>query len=195
MNPPLDGSLDEVQASYAVSLTWVACFVVLLYDTISKFPLEIDLIWRAPWTPVKVVYLYLRYMGLVQACVYATSESVNIPLSRVSLTRHFQPPQWFRFPSKCRLVFIFGLSIGSPMILISAVNGVMGLRLYALYGRTYKVLCFLSAIFLSETIIHLVTAVRIGIPLVKATYLAPPDIPILGCLTAPDSLKGAVLAW
>ncbi|KDR71006.1 hypothetical protein GALMADRAFT_144091 [Galerina marginata CBS 339.88] len=150
------------------------------------------------WTFVKVLYLYLSYLGLFQAFIYAVfskHQSKGVisysffPMTRLSM---FRCSIW---RIRCQVFFGFSLSIGSPTTLLLAVNGMMGLRLYALYGRSYTVLYFLSALFLVEFIIHVVTAVKIGIPLVQATYLAPPGIPILGCLTAPDFSRGAILAW
>ncbi|KDR79906.1 hypothetical protein GALMADRAFT_222839 [Galerina marginata CBS 339.88] len=79
-------------------------------------------------------------------------------------------------------------AIGSNTALLLLVNGIMGIRLYALYGRSVKVFCFLFLLFL------VFSAVKFGTLIVQATFLAPPNTPILGCLTGPD-ISGEITGW
>ncbi|KDR66425.1 hypothetical protein GALMADRAFT_273538 [Galerina marginata CBS 339.88] len=86
-------------------------------------------------------------------------------------------------------------AIGSNTALLLTVNGIMVLRLYALYGRSTRVLCFLLIMFFGELAVQVFTTIAFGKSIVEATLLAPPDAPILGCLTAPKLSGGIMIGW
>ncbi|KDR66424.1 hypothetical protein GALMADRAFT_273537 [Galerina marginata CBS 339.88] len=178
---PADAILKEIWASRIASYVWLSGLVVLTYDTISTFPREVTHIWSmrtTGWSVPNTLYLFLRYLGLFQAVIYTTAYSTV----QTSIKR-------------CQIFFVFSLSIGSNNVLLLTVNVILGLRLYALYGRSPKVILFLSLLFFGEFVAILYAGIVAGVSVVQATFLAPPDTPILGCLTAPDIPGGVYFGW
>ncbi|KDR66450.1 hypothetical protein GALMADRAFT_259220 [Galerina marginata CBS 339.88] len=86
------------------------------------------------------------------------------------------------------------MTIGSNIPLILLVNGILGLRLYALYSRNVKVLCFLWLLFLGEFGVQLYIIAKVGPSTVDTAFVPPPGVPILGCLTDPN-LSPTKFAW
>ncbi|KDR66448.1 hypothetical protein GALMADRAFT_273556 [Galerina marginata CBS 339.88] len=164
--------------TYVVSYVWFSGLTILTYDTILTFPREVTYIWRRKRSFPTILYLILRYWGLVVAvlctCVYSTVQtSVSV----------------------CRLFFGFAALVGTNTTLLTIVNAILGLRLYALYGKSFLVLCVLFVLFLGEFAVQVYVGVKIGISTVKGAFVPPPGLPILGCLTSPPDLSGARIAW
>ncbi|KDR69434.1 hypothetical protein GALMADRAFT_230663 [Galerina marginata CBS 339.88] len=83
--------------------------------------------------------------------------------------------------------------IGSNPFLLNIVNGILGLRLYALYGRDPHVLSFLCLLFSAEVQIYI--GVKIGISTVSAAFVPPKGVHMLGCLTATPDFSGITTMW
>ncbi|KAF8998835.1 hypothetical protein BDQ17DRAFT_1361650 [Cyathus striatus] len=98
--------------------------VVLIYDHATTFRFEYQHIWKRPVTPVKCLYLFCRYLGLI-------CQIVNIILL---FTKLYQPPI---DPLICGYWYAF--LITSLTVLGSALHAIMMLRVYALYGKNVKV--------------------------------------------------------
>jgi hypothetical protein len=80
-------------------------------------------------------------------------------------------------------------------MLLLIVNGILGMRLWALYGRNFNVLCFLAVIFLGEVGVNIYTISKFGSSIAKNAFVPTPGTPVLGCLTDPKLAVGVDFGW
>ncbi|RDB30268.1 hypothetical protein Hypma_007175 [Hypsizygus marmoreus] len=62
---PLSVLQTLASVTQAVNLSSVACLTWVMYDTLASLDEEIEYIWKARWTIVKVLYISMRYFGLL----------------------------------------------------------------------------------------------------------------------------------
>ncbi|KAF8881259.1 hypothetical protein BD779DRAFT_1025866 [Infundibulicybe gibba] len=126
--------LDEVMIRSYSSLV---ALVFLAWDLVVTFGDEYEYVWKQNWTPVKCIYLFCRYFSLtVQIVNYAITQG---PISQVPVA-HTICKAWFTFQSLC------------TTSLMSSVNALLMLRVYALYDRSRAVATFLAIVFFVDVI-------------------------------------------
>ncbi|KDQ11806.1 hypothetical protein BOTBODRAFT_447375 [Botryobasidium botryosum FD-172 SS1] len=115
--------------SHEVIYTVASSSVVLLYDIALTFDREVRLVWRAPWNLAKGLFLFLRYF--CPLCVFLT---IAIPLRATSDVR-----------TDC-LVFSAMFTI-TAYISKCAVDLLMLIRVYAIWGRSIKILASMGVLY------------------------------------------------
>ncbi|KAF9044942.1 hypothetical protein BJ165DRAFT_1474381 [Panaeolus papilionaceus] len=166
-----------VRSSQTISYMFVSAGTLMVYDTLLVLPREVTHIWSAKWSAPKVLYLLTRYWGLV------------ILFVDLSVYTHLQTSvQW------CQRFLWYNMTIGSTSTLSLLVNIVLMMRLYALYGRSIQIVLFLVVIFLADIVLAVLSVVFTGPSAYSTTFVAPPSLPLLGCLSAPD-ISNTIYGW
>ncbi|KAG1798111.1 uncharacterized protein HD556DRAFT_220798 [Suillus plorans] len=109
----------------------VAAFVGVMYDWALTFGQEVELIWRQRWSLMTVLYLSVRYLGILSA---ALSMVVGVPT--ISLT---DTVSWMMFT-----VWYLTSLVAFAMLWVIIIT-----RLHAMYQRDRKILIFLVLTFLA----------------------------------------------
>jgi len=154
-----------------------ACVAWHSYDIAITLGQEVTLIWRAPWSAPKCLYLVVRYFGLfINTFQLVVNDSANLS----DAFCHF----WLRF----------NLFAG-PVIFSSIVTVVFVLRLHALCGRNRKVLSLLVVLVSAEIAVELYVTAKTALVL----QVSPrPFTAWLGCpakYTGPTAGKLTFYAW
>ncbi|KAF9035856.1 hypothetical protein BJ165DRAFT_1533344 [Panaeolus papilionaceus] len=102
-------------------------------------------------------------------------------------------PDEVEFIWKCRSVA--WLYIGGSNIISPLVNIVLGLRLYALYGQSKKVLYFVSIVCVCEIAIQVVMAWDQGRRATTNMFITDPSYPLLGCLAYVEGREITLVSW
>ncbi|KAF9045145.1 hypothetical protein BJ165DRAFT_136566 [Panaeolus papilionaceus] len=112
------------------------------------------------------------------------------------LVRNNGVPQAPKFNcSNCRLFIWWHITFGGPALMSILVNCILALRLYALYERKKSVLVVLCSLIATEILCHIYVIVRLGPMVTNSVFTLPPEIPVLGCLTAGPPLRFTLIAW
>ncbi|KAG2046186.1 hypothetical protein BDR06DRAFT_1025638 [Suillus hirtellus] len=119
----------------------VAAFVVITYDCALTFGREVELVWRQRWSLMTVLYLSVRYLGIL---FIALSVVDNVPT--ISLT---DTVSWM-------MVTIWVWTVAVVFALLWAI---IITRLHAMYQRNRKILIFLVVTSLAINIFAGATAV------------------------------------
>ncbi|KAF8905944.1 hypothetical protein CPB84DRAFT_1844584 [Gymnopilus junonius] len=183
MQVPADDVLKDIWESRVASYVWVSGLVLLACDTISTFPRE------------------AAYFNKPMNASSDTDSEVIQRYKRLSLYVLIQSEldySWTRLTSlqRCRLFFWFNVTVGSNTALLTIVNAILVVRLYALYGHSVKVLSFLVSIFSGEIAVQIYTIIKFGSSIANTSFVPSPGTPILGCLTAPNLRgDGVTIGW
>ncbi|KAG1736799.1 hypothetical protein EDB19DRAFT_1910132 [Suillus lakei] len=105
----------------------VAALTAVLYDWVLTFGQEFDLVWRKRWSFMTVLYISVRYTGIIY-CVIA------VLLTGFSGTTLYLVQWWI------------------PVVINAMLGVVMIVRLNAMYQRSRKVFTFLVVAFLAKTV-------------------------------------------
>ncbi|KAJ6552789.1 hypothetical protein B0H19DRAFT_1263241 [Mycena capillaripes] len=115
--------------------------IIVVFEYLMLFPKEVDLFWKRRWTWAKCLFIWSRYYSLGynigNGAVFMQSDaSVDLYVIRciVDSVKYSFPDAPNSFTGKMVEQFFIILS----------------LRLYAIYGRSKKILAFLTAVILSE---------------------------------------------
>ncbi|OCH93363.1 hypothetical protein OBBRIDRAFT_790388 [Obba rivulosa] len=119
----------------ADSYAGVAAFTFIAYDTLIHLPDEIHYIWQAPNTWVNWAYLFIRYVP-----IFAEGSLITI-ITSDSTGIHFTT-------RGCRDWVIYQGAVVEAITI--AVEVILVLRVYALYGRSQLMLAILGALFIGE---------------------------------------------
>ncbi|KAH7913289.1 hypothetical protein BJ138DRAFT_1146324 [Hygrophoropsis aurantiaca] len=125
INDP-DWIVDAVADLRLVLYATVAAATILAYDYLLTFDLELQHIWRARWSILKVLYILTRYLpffGMVPL-MYHVITGLGIDACRI-------------------LVWFAGIIYTSGM----AASVVLLLRTWAVWGRNMKIGVFLLVVF------------------------------------------------
>ncbi|KAI0311172.1 hypothetical protein OF83DRAFT_779615 [Amylostereum chailletii] len=133
----------------------VASMAVLVYDALILFGEEVDLIWKARWTFPKALYLLSRYTPFIDLAV------------DLYHTLAFPQPS----PEACQSSYVF---ISWSMVIGMGLSEVvMILRIYAMRGRSKRVLyslvtlwgiLIIIGLFFSNRVAYSVTFGQLNIP-------------------------------
>ncbi|PPQ97701.1 hypothetical protein CVT26_001884 [Gymnopilus dilepis] len=114
--------------------------------------------------------------------------------------------------SVCQVLVWFEVTIGGSTVVLIAIDIILGIRLYALYKRSRRVLIFLSCLVLGsghpcrsifcsltslplgEFAIQAYVVYKVGLSAAGSIFIPPMGLPILGCLTDPD-LRITMPSW
>ncbi|KJA22190.1 hypothetical protein HYPSUDRAFT_41363 [Hypholoma sublateritium FD-334 SS-4] len=153
----------------------VVTLTILVYNAILVFPQEVEHIWRSKWSLPKVLYIFLRYCGIIHTAILLRfSTSINVPRQR------------------CQ-VYYWLVALEGPVIFAMAVNVLLTMRINALYGRSSKVMTILTFLVLCQfgfsTYVHSTTTIQTveGVP----PFM---NVAIPGCITVVAPEKGLLLA-
>jgi len=126
---------DEVRQVQAQAYLGVAGFCLLLYDMAITLDIEINLVWPAPFSLVKVLFLFNRYVvpGVYIWNVYMLSGTIT------SVPGNSYCFNFFAFNLAMQAITSNG--VGATLIL---------LRVYALYDRNKRILTLLVTLLLAE---------------------------------------------
>ncbi|GLB40045.1 hypothetical protein LshimejAT787_0705550 [Lyophyllum shimeji] len=115
---------DMHPAHFIRNCSSFAALSLLLWDSIITFDHEYQHIWQPPTGPVKRIYLFARYFGLCSQI--ASSAAMRGPLASTCIR-----------PKTC--AFWFGCQLVSFLSLLTALEMILSLRLYALYEKSRSV--------------------------------------------------------
>ncbi|KAG2137021.1 hypothetical protein DEU56DRAFT_901465 [Suillus clintonianus] len=111
----------------------VASAVVVGYDWALTSAQEFELIWRQRWSFMTVLYVCVRYAGILYSL---TAVLVILPVPVTDIVGNI-------------LHFI---SIFTPVVVNAMLGAIMMTRIHAMYGRSSKILIFLAVLLLVSTI-------------------------------------------
>lgn len=130
-------SVDELPTIYALLsasdlelAAHLAISPLLFYEILLTLDQEIEFIWRRPWKPSTVFYVFIRYFGTVY----------NLILNVLMLAP--------KSPTSCNITL--GLQSWGGCVVWWAVQGILQMRLYALYHCSKKLLVFMTLFYLAE---------------------------------------------
>ncbi|KAJ7129016.1 hypothetical protein C8R43DRAFT_690735 [Mycena crocata] len=132
-DPP---DFDKAFATEINYRTGVGALAFLVYDILITFDDEVRYVWSKPWTRMKFLYLFIRYIPLsvqISICIIGSPEIT---------------PQFHFTSHDC---FIWQVYQGVATLLIfAAVDYVLILRVYALYHNSVTVRKFVLGAFAAE---------------------------------------------
>ncbi|KAG2097055.1 uncharacterized protein F5147DRAFT_374261 [Suillus discolor] len=108
------------------------CIAAVVYDWVSTFGREFELILRQRWSFMTVLYICVRYIGILNSVVYLL---LNLP---ISVTDAVGTIIWF-------------IQTWTPVIVNAMLGIIMIARINAMYQRSKKLLIFL-VVLLGSTI-------------------------------------------
>ncbi|KAK7060956.1 hypothetical protein VNI00_000691 [Paramarasmius palmivorus] len=145
--------------------TWFALDYGESITAVMTLPDEIRFVWSKPWGYAKILFLTMRYFGVILL-------TVNVV---VLMTPNHSVSQRYFFPASCENYFIWEGSAGSIMLYI--VELILQLRIYAMYNKN-KILTIFNAIIYVIEIVVMLAVYNIGIKQ-GTTFATPPGL--TGC--------------
>uniref|UniRef100_A0A0W0GAG5 DUF6533 domain-containing protein n=1 Tax=Moniliophthora roreri TaxID=221103 RepID=A0A0W0GAG5_MONRR len=201
MSAPDAGGLAALQALFTVldqnrkvDYMSLSAIAFLAYDIIIMFDAEVEFVWSAVWSLPKILYIFARYYGIAFLILeFAVKQQLGLSLKvRLSISDYYDISN--RFRSSVGAIYGSTLCGGGAIIFTTTINAILVMRLHALYGKKVKVLLWLLFLLIGEFAAELYISTLVGIATDKTTMLAPPGIPLGGCLaTAPQNLT--LVAW
>ncbi|TFK62653.1 hypothetical protein BDN72DRAFT_848440 [Pluteus cervinus] len=119
----------------------VASSALYLYDLLLTLDLEVDLLWPAKWTPLKVIYLLQRYLPLINLAIVIALNCKFLDMRiqiKSSDSVFFLTGQFGGVlnPQTCEILFRF--SAWSFLVGMTFSEGILMLRTLALWGNSRK---------------------------------------------------------
>jgi hypothetical protein len=130
-----------ISAYRVFSYFLVATFVIVTYDWALTFGQEVELVWRQRWSLMSVLYLSVRYLGIIFTALYMLDNTPTISVTDAEC--------WI-IDAVCNWTYI---------VVVAMLCVIMIARLHAMYQRSRKILIFLIVIFLTVNIFGVVGAV------------------------------------
>ncbi|TFK66878.1 hypothetical protein BDN72DRAFT_126556 [Pluteus cervinus] len=131
---------DVVAGSQAVDRSSVASLAFLAWDIIITFEDEVKVIWRNPWSPMKVLYFIIRYLSL------------SVQISTLFAGSELTPALNLHFTHHDCYIWAISQGVGAAFVIISA-DVVLILRVHALYHCSKVVQRLLWVLYLGECLI------------------------------------------
>ncbi|KAG2141191.1 uncharacterized protein EDB93DRAFT_1295080 [Suillus bovinus] len=147
-----------INENQLLSYFLVAAVVGVTYDWALTFGQEVELVWRQRWSLMTVLYLGVRYLGILHAVM-----NMLTSLTTVSLT----DTEWVRFFTNF-LVHYNSTDVSWIVYVVWNWTGVVAFtmlwviiitRLHAMYQRSRKILIFLIVTLLAVNIFDGVVSV------------------------------------
>ncbi|KAG1787058.1 uncharacterized protein HD556DRAFT_1449112 [Suillus plorans] len=144
----------------------VAAFVVVTYDWALTFAQEVELVWRQRWSLMTVLYLGVRYLGILYAA-YVRKPDHPVPYSDPLADKYSESSaQMSAIPLQltvvpCRNVswIVYVVWNWTGVVIFALLWVTIITRLYAMYQRSRKILISLVVTFLVLNIFDGVVAV------------------------------------
>ncbi|KAJ7155282.1 hypothetical protein C8R46DRAFT_1356500 [Mycena filopes] len=114
----------------------MAALCVLIYDHLVCFEKEVDLMWRSRWGLAKIVYLWNRYFSLV-----AISLNASVIVREIESETAYVCMNWLK---------VQGIS---STIVIAAVDFVLMLRVWIMYGRPRRLIWLFGVLGIAEVVV------------------------------------------
>ncbi|KAJ7466918.1 hypothetical protein FB451DRAFT_1259523 [Mycena latifolia] len=162
-----DSSVAEFLHVVNASQIYIACTTsILIWDWLSCLPQEWRSIWKSEggWSAIKVLYLVVRYYTLLVLVV--TDAWFFASWSESSCARYVQ------------------ILPGIAVLIDLAIESVLALRIYAIYGRDRKIGVFLVALIAGFL------GVMIAVPILAFDYTRLPSWPGPCIVTGKPSIAG-----
>ncbi|TFK35337.1 hypothetical protein BDQ12DRAFT_688330 [Crucibulum laeve] len=137
---------EIARALYAQEWLSLGAVVIIIWDMLLLFNDEYIHIWRTPSFALKWIYIFTRYSALLFQCT-------SYYFLKHTLSR---PP----IPEPICFIWTFVQSIGTQ-IMILVIEGVLMLRVYALYGKNSAAGWFLVVTFLIQRVMAVVILFRV----------------------------------
>jgi len=156
--------IKALEANRSNTYSFVAALTFCSYDIILSFGEEAKYIWGSRWSTVKVLYFIVRYYSLVYLITLVgiyTSVNVSVPV--------------------CQQYFLWSINGGSPVFII-ALDGILLLRVVALYKQDKRVFVVLLILVLGDFAAVLWATIRMSRYLAANIIVIPP--PWQGCAAA-----------
>ncbi|KAG2353182.1 hypothetical protein BDR07DRAFT_736164 [Suillus spraguei] len=131
----------SINAYRVLSYFTVATFVGVTYDWTLTFGQEVELIWRQRWSLMTVMYLGVRYLGILYAVLNMLTN-----VTTVSLTDTVS-------------VIMYTVWDYIGVVVFAMLWVIIITRLHAMYQRSRKILIFLIVTFLAVTIFDVVVTI------------------------------------
>ncbi|KAG2046919.1 hypothetical protein BDR06DRAFT_142838 [Suillus hirtellus] len=149
IRPPNDPTWwPNIDSNRFLSYFLVVAFVVVTYDWALTFGQEVELVWRQRWSLMTVLYLGVRYLGILHA---ALNMLTSIPTIWLTDT-----VSW--------IVYVVWNWTG--VVVFAMLWVIIITRLYAMYQRSRKMLISLIGTFLAvnifDGVVTVMTAKRIS---------------------------------
>ncbi|KAG1798123.1 uncharacterized protein HD556DRAFT_221470 [Suillus plorans] len=119
----------------------VAAFVGVTYDWALTFGQEVELVWRQRWSLMTVLYLSVRYLGILSAALFMAGRVPTISLT--------DTVSWMMY-----MIWVWTSVVVSAMLWVIIIT-----RLHAMYQRSRKILIFLIVTFLAVNAFGAVAAI------------------------------------
>ncbi|KAF7376732.1 hypothetical protein MSAN_00090400 [Mycena sanguinolenta] len=162
-----DAFVAEFTHIVNIAQTYIACTTsILVWDWLSCLPLEWRYIWKSGdrWSPVKILYCLVRYYTLLVLVV--TDVWFFAPWSESACARYVR------------------ILPGIAVLIDLAIELVLALRVYALYGCSKKMGAFLLVLIAGFL------AVMIAVPILAFDYTRLPSWPGPCIVTGKPSMAG-----
>ncbi|KAG1798175.1 uncharacterized protein HD556DRAFT_223898 [Suillus plorans] len=127
-----------IHSNRVASYFMVAGSVGVIYDLVLTFGQEVELVWMQPWSLMSILYLSVRYLGIVYAIIQILDSVPTISITDTVSHIMYNAIIWMT-------------------LAVNVMLGVITLtRLYAMYQRSRKMLIFLVVTLLAVNIANAV---------------------------------------
>ncbi|TFK31347.1 hypothetical protein BDQ12DRAFT_694293 [Crucibulum laeve] len=136
---------EIAQALYMQEWSSLGAVVLIIWDMLLMFNVEYIHIWRTPSFALKWIYIFTRYSALLfqSASYYILTHALSRPPISASI---------------CSVWSI--VQFAGTQTMTAVIEGVLMLRVYALYSKSTAVGWLLATVFLIQRVIAVVVAIR-----------------------------------
>ncbi|KAF9256378.1 hypothetical protein L218DRAFT_216911 [Marasmius fiardii PR-910] len=147
--------IQEAEGAQAVNQSSVAALAFLVYDVLITIDEEVNLIWPRPWSFLKVIYVFVRYIPvLVQISIIFVGTELPVALNYT--------------PRDC---FIWMTYQAAALItIVATVDLILILRVFALYHDNRLVKYIVGALYLVY-LAGMCAGLVLGVPKIKYNSL------------------------
>ncbi|KAG2346159.1 hypothetical protein BDR05DRAFT_997688 [Suillus weaverae] len=139
---------DPAYVSFIGSASLISYFVVVsssavVYDWALTFGHEFELVWRQPWSFMSVLYICVRYIGILYSAIILIGLPVVITDVSPCHVEH----------NDCNsCLILYFIRTWTPVVVNAMLGVIIMIRIYAMYQRSQKMLVFLVVVLLASTI-------------------------------------------
>ncbi|EJT96838.1 hypothetical protein DACRYDRAFT_59962, partial [Dacryopinax primogenitus] len=149
-----------------------------IYDYILTFEQERELVWKASWSPGKVLFCLLRYLGSIDVVGFLFVEYGH-PVSNLS----------------CSIVMYWLVSSATTVIGFLCAGLILALRTWVIWDRGRICGAIVGIAWCSVTVVVLTFMVYSMIGLLPDGNAAFPSLPGCGATNTPSTASAALKAY
>ncbi|KAG1788655.1 uncharacterized protein HD556DRAFT_847995 [Suillus plorans] len=123
-----------INSSRIASYFAVAASAGVMYDWVLTLGQEVELIWRQRWSLMTILYLGLRYLGILYAVFNILLNVLTIPVTDTVSRIMYLTMNW------------------AGVVAFAIICAIMTARLHAMYQQSIRLFIFLIVIFLAVNI-------------------------------------------